>query len=114
MRKSRLSRGKQELLLAHFVAGATARTAAALVGVNKSTAAFYFHRLRQLIHQATEEQTPFAGEIEVGECARRVEIRVGVETLHEVVGLIAEIALHFEFRLRQHVTHIVGRLQPLA
>jgi transposase len=67
MRKRRLSRSKQEQLLAHFVAGATARTAAALVGVNKSTAAFDFHRLRQLIHEATEEQTPFAGEIEVDE-----------------------------------------------
>lgn len=67
MRKSRLSRSKQEQLLAHFVAGATARTAASLVGVNKTTAAFYFHRLRQLIHQATEEQTPFAGEIKVDE-----------------------------------------------
>jgi transposase len=67
MRKSRLSRQKQEALLSHFVAGATARTAAQLVGVNKSTAAYYFHRLRELIHQAVEDETPFDGEIEVDE-----------------------------------------------
>ncbi|HGN3871132.1 TPA: IS1595 family transposase, partial [Neisseria gonorrhoeae] len=33
-----------------FVAGVTARTAAELVGVNKNTAAYYFHRLRLLIY----------------------------------------------------------------
>ena len=67
MRKSRLSRYKQERLIEHFVAGTTARTAAALVGVNKSTAAYYFHRLRQLIYEAEEEHTPFSGEVEVDE-----------------------------------------------
>ena len=67
MRKSRLSWSKQERLIEHFVAGATARTAAALVGVNKTTAAYYFHRLRQLIYDAEEPLTPFSGEIEVDE-----------------------------------------------
>ncbi len=67
MRKSRISRAKQRELIRHFVAGATARTAAALVGVNKTTAAFYFHRLRQLIFVATEDETPFQGQIEVDE-----------------------------------------------
>jgi transposase len=67
MRKSRLSRSQQEHLVEHFVAGTTARTAAELVGVNKTTAAYYFHRLRQLIYQATEDATPFSGEIEVDE-----------------------------------------------
>jgi transposase len=67
MRKSRLSRGQQERLVEHFVAGTTARTAAALVGVNKTTAAYYFHRLRQLIYQATEDATPFSGEVEIDE-----------------------------------------------
>ena len=67
MRKSRLSRDKQHRLIEHFVAGSTARTAAALVGVNKSTAAYYYHRLREIIYQATEDETPFAGEIEVDE-----------------------------------------------
>jgi transposase len=41
--------------------------AARLAGVNKNTAAYYYHRLRQVIHQATAEGTPFAGEIEVDE-----------------------------------------------
>ena len=67
MRKSRLSRHKQERLMEHFVAGTTARTAAALVGVNKTTAAYYFQRLRELIYQAVEINTPFNGEIEVDE-----------------------------------------------
>lgn len=67
MRKSRLSWRQQERLIEHFVAGTTARTTAVLVGVNKSTAAYYFHRLRQLIYQASEDLAPFAGEVEVDE-----------------------------------------------
>ena len=67
MRKSRLSNVKQERLIEHFVAGTTARTAAALVDVNKTTAAFYFHRLRQLIYDAVEIDTVFTGEVEVDE-----------------------------------------------
>lgn len=67
MRRSRIERRKQKALLSHFVAGATARTAAALAGVHKNTAALYFHRLRQIIWRATEDETPFAGEIEVDE-----------------------------------------------
>ncbi|RQL29915.1 IS1595 family transposase, partial [Neisseria meningitidis] len=50
MRKSRLSRYKQNKLIELFVAGVTARTAVELVGVNKNTAAYYFHRLRLLIY----------------------------------------------------------------
>ncbi|MFP6770997.1 MAG: IS1595 family transposase, partial [Alphaproteobacteria bacterium] len=46
MRKSRLSQAKQYRLMEHFVAGTTARCAAALVGVNSKTAVYYFHRLR--------------------------------------------------------------------
>jgi transposase len=67
MRKSKLGRDKQTRLIEHFVAGATARTAAVLVGVNHKTAAYYFHRLREIIYQATEDEVPFFGEIEVGE-----------------------------------------------
>ena len=67
MRKSRLSRDKQNRLMEHFVAGATARTAGALVGVNHKTAAYYFHRLREIVYQATEDEMPFFGEIEVDE-----------------------------------------------
>jgi transposase len=67
MRKSRLSRGQQQGLVEHFVAGTTSRTAAVLCGVNKNTAAYYFHRLRLLIYQASEDTTPFSGEVEVDE-----------------------------------------------
>jgi transposase len=67
MRKSRLSKEKQERLMEHFVSSSTARCAAVLVGVNKSTAAYYFHRLREIIYQATEDEVPFSGEIEVDE-----------------------------------------------
>ncbi len=67
MRKSRLSWHKQERLIEHFVAGTTARTAASLVGVNKNTGSYYFHRLRELIFEAVEEDTPFSGEVEVDE-----------------------------------------------
>ncbi len=67
MRKSRLSRDKQQKLLEHFVAGATARTAGALVRVNHKTAAYYFLRLREIIYQATEDAAPFGGEVEVDE-----------------------------------------------
>jgi len=67
MRKSRLSQSKQQRLIELFISGSTARTAAALVDVNRNTAAYYFHRLRQLIFQAVEDQTLFSGEIEVDE-----------------------------------------------
>jgi len=67
MRKSRLSQSKQERLIEHFVAGTTARCAADLVGVNFKTAAYFYHRLREIICLATEEETPFTGEIEVDE-----------------------------------------------
>ena len=67
MRKSRLSKIIQYKLIEHFVSGSTARCAADLVGVNKNTAAYYFHRLRELIYRAVEDATPFAGEVEVDE-----------------------------------------------
>ena len=67
MRKSRLSEAKQRKLREHFVAGTTARTAAELVGVNKTTAAYYYHRLREIIYHAIADATPFTGEIEVDE-----------------------------------------------
>ena len=67
MRKSRLSQYKQYKLIELFVAGVTARTAAELVGVNKSTAAYYFHRLRLLIFQNSPHLEMFDGAIEVDE-----------------------------------------------
>jgi transposase len=67
MRKSRLSQIKQERLMEHFVAGTTARCASELIGVNRKTAAYYYHHLWEVIYQAREEEMPFAGEIEVDE-----------------------------------------------
>ena len=53
----------------HFVAGATARCAGSLVGVNHKTAIYYFHRLRQVIalELDAEADEALGGEIEVDE-----------------------------------------------
>ena len=69
MRKSRLSIYKQDRLIEHFVSGSTARMAAALVGVNKSTAAYFYHRLREIIVFEIEQESHefLDGEIEVDE-----------------------------------------------
>ena len=69
MRKSRLSWYKQERLIEHFVSGSTARCAASLVGVNVKSAAYYFHRLRELIAAQIEQEADeaYGGEIEVDE-----------------------------------------------
>jgi len=67
MRKSRLSRYKQDRLIEHFVSGSTARTAAELVNVNKTTAAYYFHRLREIIALETQNRDVLSGEFEVDE-----------------------------------------------
>ena len=69
MRKSRLNKAKQIRLIEYFVAGTTARCAAALVGVNQKTAVYYFHRLREIIAHHLEEDADavLSGEIEVDE-----------------------------------------------
>ena len=67
MRKSRLSWAKQCRLIELFVAGATARTAAALADVNRNTARRYFHRLREIIMANSEQCGMLAGEIEADE-----------------------------------------------
>ena len=69
MRKSQLSKAKQDRLIEHFVAGATARCAADLVRVNPKTAVYYFYRLREIIAYQLEQEadTVFSGEIEVDE-----------------------------------------------
>ena len=67
-RKSRLPRSIQEELIKQFVAGATARAAADLVGVNRHTATLYFCKLREIIAWQVEAETPFfSGEIELDE-----------------------------------------------
>ena len=69
MRKSQLSKSKQDRLVEHFVAGATARCVADLVRVNPKTAVYYFHRLREIIAYQLEQEADavFSGEIEVDE-----------------------------------------------
>ena len=65
-RKSRLKPSQQKRLMEYFVAGATARAAASLVGVQPNTAIRFFMRLRQLISQ----QLPsfeLSGEVEADE-----------------------------------------------
>ena len=68
-RRSRLSRSIQEELIKQFVAGAPARTAAELVGVNRNTAILYYHKLRELIAERLAAEAPLflCGEIEVDE-----------------------------------------------
>jgi len=67
MRKSRLSKYKQNRLIELFVAGTTARTAASLVSVNKTTASYLFQRLRQLIYDNSEHLELLEGEVEADE-----------------------------------------------
>ena len=67
VRKSRLSWHKKSRLMELFVAGSTARTAAHLVNVNKSTASYYFLRLKELIYTHCEALEMFDGEVEVDE-----------------------------------------------
>jgi len=51
------------------VAGTTARCAAELVGVNRKTSAYYYHRLRIVISEKLEQESAefLSGEIEVDE-----------------------------------------------
>ena len=50
----------------YFVAETTARTAADLVGVNKATAALFYHKIRVVINTRIKAEM-FAGEVEVDE-----------------------------------------------
>jgi transposase len=54
--------------MVHFVAGATARTAAELTGVNRHTATLFYHKLREVIAAKLDAEAPFAsGAVEVDE-----------------------------------------------
>ena len=44
-----------------------ARTAAKLVGVNKNTAALFYHRLREIVAARIEDESPIRGEVEIDE-----------------------------------------------
>lgn len=64
MKKSHLSQYKQNKLIELFATGVTAYTAAELVGVNKNTTTYYFHRLRLLIYHSSQYWEMLDGEIE--------------------------------------------------
>ena len=64
----KLSGSEQLELMKYFVAGATARTAADLIGIHRNTAVRFFHKLREKIaikQQNRSEQ--FCGKIELDE-----------------------------------------------
>ena len=65
--RCRLTEKQQDRLAEFFVAAVTARTAADLLGVNRKTAAYFFHRLRQMIAEQLSSSSPFEGRIEVDE-----------------------------------------------
>ena len=68
LKHSNLSHFQTNRLLEPFVAGTPARTAAALVGVNKISATGFYHKLRLVIHdKLIEEASELAGEVEVDE-----------------------------------------------
>jgi transposase len=67
LKHSKLTSTQTLRLCEHFVAGTPARTAADLIGVNKNTAALFYHRLRQIIAERIEDDSPLQGEIEVDE-----------------------------------------------
>ena len=67
LKHCRLTEKQQDRLAEFFVGGVTARTAAELLGVNRKTAAYFYHRLRQIIAQEVDLGSPLAGHIEVDE-----------------------------------------------
>ena len=68
-RRSRFPRSIQVELIKYFCAGATARSAAELSGINRNTAILFFHKLREVIFAELAALEPglMGGEIEVDE-----------------------------------------------
>ena len=68
LKPSSLTHNEMNKWVEHCVAGTPARSAALLVGVNKDTAASFYHRLRLIIHaRLHQEAAELAGEVEVDE-----------------------------------------------
>src|ERR1700722_18686869 len=65
-RKSRLPARQQQKLIEHFVAGATARAAAAMSDVQVRTAIVFYQRLRRLI-ASKQASYDLSGEVEADE-----------------------------------------------
>ena len=78
MRKSRISKVKQQKLLEHFVAGTASRCTAEIVGVDHKSASYYFHRLREVIdYQLKQETLNFLdGKIDIDESQFHEKIRI--------------------------------------
>lgn len=68
-RSSRLRQSIQEELIKYFFGGVTARAAAEIAGVNRNTAILFYHKLREVIFEALDAETPelMAGGIKVDE-----------------------------------------------
>lgn len=65
-RRTKLGIRKGYRLVEYFVAETTARTAADLVGVNKTTAALFYHKIRLVISKRIKAEM-LTGEVEVDE-----------------------------------------------
>ena len=65
--RCRLTEKQQDRLAEFFVASVTARAAADLLDINRKTAAFFYHRLREIIADRLEQAGPFAGPVELDE-----------------------------------------------
>lgn len=64
----KLSRNKQLELMKYFVAGATARTSAELVGVHRNSVVRFFHKMREKIALKQQDRSEqFYGKIELDE-----------------------------------------------
>ena len=64
----KLSKNKQLELIKYFIAGATARTAADLVGIHRNTAIRFFHKLRVKIALKQQDRNEqFSGTVELDE-----------------------------------------------
>ena len=63
----RLTEKQQDRLAEFFAASVTARAAADLLGINRKTAAFFYHRLREITAEQLDQTAPFAGPVELDE-----------------------------------------------
>ena len=66
-RKPKIDKKKIQKLMEYFVSGATARTAAELVGVNRNTATKYYHKWRVIVAKNLDDEVQFDGEVEIDE-----------------------------------------------
>jgi transposase len=63
----KLSKNKQLELMKYFIAGATVRTAADLVGIHRNTAIRFFHKLLHDTHSQQDRNEQFSGIVEPDE-----------------------------------------------